>query len=85
MMEQGALAETRAYDAQIKAAAALSEGGAAQALGFRPLRAYLNGEISKETAIERAQTDTRQYAKRQVTWLKNQMKEGGRVLTLQRS
>lgn len=84
MMEQGALDEARAYDAQISAGTALPEGGAAQALGFRPLQSFLRGEIARETAIELAQTDTRQYAKRQVTWLKNQMKEGGRVRTLQR-
>ena len=84
MMEQGALDETRAYDEQIGAGTALSEGGAIQALGFRPLQSFLHSEISRETAIERAQTDTRQYAKRQVTWLKNQMKQGGRILTLER-
>lgn len=84
MMEQGALEEVKAYDARMKEGTVLSEGGVTQALGFWPLRAYLHGEISREDAIERAQTDTRQYAKRQVTWMKNQLKEGGRVVKLQR-
>lgn len=84
MMEQGALEETKAYDEQIKSGTALDEGGATQALGFRPLQSYLHGEIAKDTAITLAQTDTRQYAKRQVTWLKNQLKMGGRIEQLQR-
>ncbi len=85
MMEQGALEEVRDYDEQIKAGTVLAEGGVTQALGFRPLQAYLHSEISRETAIELGQTDTRQYAKRQVTWLKNQVKLGGRIEKLQRS
>ena len=33
----------------------------------------LAGEISREEAIERAVTATRQYAKRQSTWFRNRM------------
>lgn len=85
MMEQGALAETKAYDEQMAQGTVLTEGGVTQALGFWPLRAYLHGQMSKEDAVILAQTDTRQYAKRQVTWLKNQVKLGGSVVRLQRS
>ncbi len=46
---------------------------ALRALGVRPLGAFLRGEISKDEAIDRAQTETRQYAKRQSTWLKSNM------------
>ncbi|MCF6198700.1 MAG: tRNA (adenosine(37)-N6)-dimethylallyltransferase MiaA [Hyphomicrobiaceae bacterium] len=46
---------------------------AMRALGVRPLSAFLQGEISKEEAVERAKTETRQYAKRQNTWLKSNM------------
>ncbi len=84
MMEQGALEETRAYDAQMSNGSVLDTGGVTQALGFWPLRAHLQGNMSREDAITQAQTDTRQYAKRQVTWLKNQVKLGGSVVRLQR-
>jgi tRNA dimethylallyltransferase len=34
---------------------------------------HLNGEISLETAIDKATIATRQYAKRQKTWIKAKM------------
>jgi tRNA dimethylallyltransferase len=43
------------------------------ALGVRPLAAHLAGEVSREAAIGAAQTDSRQYAKRQVTWARSNM------------
>jgi tRNA dimethylallyltransferase len=46
-----------------------------KALGYNSLSSYLNDEISLEEAIDKAQTQTRQYAKRQVTWFKNQAPE----------
>ncbi len=85
MMDQGALEETRAYDALIATGAVLAEGGVTQALGFRPLQAHLHGSLSLPEAIEQAQTDTRQYAKRQVTWLRNQVKAGENIVKLERS
>lgn len=85
MMAQGALEETRAYDALIATGTVLAEGGVTQALGFRPLQAHLHGVLSRDEAIEQAQTDTRQYAKRQVTWLRNQVKSGGNIVKLERS
>ncbi len=85
MMAQGALEETQAYDAQMSRGEVLDAGGVTQALGFWPLRAHLHGQMSREDAITLAQTDTRQYAKRQVTWLKNQVKLGGSILSLQKS
>ena len=45
-----------------------SELPAMKAIGVRELRAFLQGEIELTTAIERAKTATRQYAKRQSTW-----------------
>jgi len=46
---------------------------AMRALGVRPLAAFLRGEMGKAEAIERAKTETRQYAKRQGTWLRGNM------------
>ncbi len=44
-----------------------------RALGVRPLAAFLAGDCSIEDAVEKAKTETRQYAKRQSTWLKGNM------------
>lgn len=46
---------------------------AARALGVPQLMAHLRGEVSLADAVERAVTETRQYAKRQMTWFRHQM------------
>ncbi len=47
----------------------------AKLLGRRELLAARAGEISLAEAITRAQAATRQYAKRQLTWFRNRMKD----------
>lgn len=42
-----------------------------KALGVTSLAAFLNGDIDKQTAVYLASRDTRHYAKRQMTWLRN--------------
>lgn len=42
-----------------------------KAHGLREIISYLNGQISKEEAVEKAQQATRNYAKRQFTWWRN--------------
>ncbi|WP_445681739.1 tRNA (adenosine(37)-N6)-dimethylallyltransferase MiaA [Radicibacter daui] len=49
---------------------------AMKAVGVPELAAYLRGEASRQEAAARAQQATRNYAKRQLTWLRNQMKPG---------
>jgi tRNA dimethylallyltransferase len=44
-----------------------------RALGVRPLLRYVRGEIEKDDAIAAAQAETRQYAKRQLTWARGNM------------
>ena len=39
-----------------------------QAIGYKLLASYLNGEISLEYAVEQIKTSTRHFAKRQLTW-----------------
>ncbi len=41
-------------------------------LGYRELFPYFRGEISKEEAIEQIKTDTRHFAKRQLTWFRRE-------------
>jgi tRNA dimethylallyltransferase len=43
---------------------------ALQTVGYRELFAYLDKTCSLPQAIEKIKTNTRQYAKRQMTWFK---------------
>jgi tRNA dimethylallyltransferase len=45
-------------------------------LGFKELASHLQGKVSLADAISLAQTKTRRYAKRQVTWFSHQMQSG---------
>jgi tRNA dimethylallyltransferase len=45
------------------------------ASGYRAVRDLVEGRIRREQAIERTVTDTRQYAKRQRTWIRNQLRD----------
>ncbi|MHC2995735.1 MAG: tRNA (adenosine(37)-N6)-dimethylallyltransferase MiaA [Candidatus Atribacteria bacterium] len=45
-----------------------------QGLGYKQINKYLDGEYDKETAINLIKRDTRRYAKRQMTWFKNKIK-----------
>jgi len=49
-----------------------------KALGYRELRAHLDGEMSLEEAVGLIKRNTRRYAKRQLTWFKGE--EGVRWL-----
>lgn len=52
---------------------------ASRALGLRELIASLDGHMPLEAAIALAQAATRQYAKRQMTWFRNQLSDPIRV------
>lgn len=71
MLEAGALEEVRALAAR-KLDPALP---AMKAHGAPALMAHLRGELSLEAAAEIAKRDTRRYAKRQFTWIANQMSD----------
>lgn len=73
MMAHGALEEVGAFDERISRGDVPSNCALTHALGFRALQAHLNGESDLETAIYLAKTETRHYAKRQVTWFRHQM------------
>ncbi|PSJ63725.1 tRNA (adenosine(37)-N6)-dimethylallyltransferase MiaA [Pseudaminobacter soli (ex Li et al. 2025)] len=68
MLEAGALEEVRAL-ASMQLDPALP---AMKAIGVRELQAADAGEIEFSEAITRAKIATRQYAKRQTTWFRNQ-------------
>ncbi|MFC5387458.1 tRNA (adenosine(37)-N6)-dimethylallyltransferase MiaA [Aquamicrobium segne] len=69
MMDQGALEEVQALLA-LQLDPALP---AMKAIGVRELQAALTGKISFVEAVARAKLATRQYAKRQSTWFRNQL------------
>lgn len=73
MMDHGALAEVRDFAARIDAGAVPESAPITHALGFHPLRAHLRGQLDLEEAVARAKAETRQYAKRQVTWFRHQI------------
>ncbi len=43
-----------------------------RAIGVAEIAAFLEGSLTRDEALEQAQAATRQYAKRQYTWLRNQ-------------
>ena len=42
-----------------------------KAIGVREIMAMRTGEMTRERAIEMASRDSRRYAKRQMTWIRN--------------
>lgn len=64
MMEEGLLQEAKEVLSQSGSQAAL------QAIGYKELLPYFNGEYSLEEAVERIKRETRRYAKRQLTWFR---------------
>ncbi len=51
----------------------LNNLNAMQGLGYRQILSYLQGDISREEAIEIIKKKTRNFAKRQLSWFKNQI------------
>ncbi len=64
MMEQGLLGEARRV-----LSSKLSETSS-KAIGYKQLEPYFRGEATLEECIERLKTETRHYAKRQLTWFR---------------
>lgn len=65
MMENGLLEETKRLVER-----GLLTGTAAQAIGYKELLGYLSGEQTLEECTELLKRRSRNYAKRQLTWLK---------------
>lgn len=82
MMENGATEEIEAFDKAASAGVIQDSALIHKALGARALRAWVNGQISRDEAISRAQTETRQYAKRQGTWFRNQIKPQVNIIAI---
>jgi tRNA dimethylallyltransferase len=69
MIEKGAVEEVRALAGQgLDPALPVM-----RALGVRPLLQYVQGELELDRAVTAAKLETRQYVKRQQTWLRRNM------------
>ena len=68
MLENGLLEEAKT--------AFLSESGktSVQAIGHKEFFGFFKGEMPLETAVENLKTETRHYAKRQLTWFRKNQK-----------
>lgn len=65
MLEAGLVDEVRSL---IESGRLPRGSTAAQAIGYKEILAYLDGEVSLGEAVETLKTATRRYAKRQITW-----------------
>jgi len=74
MLDHGVLNEVKTLDNMINEGKVPLDALIIKAHGFRPFRRYLNNDWTMDQAIEWTQTETRQYAKRQMTWIRNQLK-----------
>lgn len=73
MLERGALDEITAFDKRIENGEVKPSVPLNKALGLKFLRQYMAGDMSLDEATSLSQTQTRQYAKKQMTWLRNQL------------
>jgi tRNA dimethylallyltransferase len=64
MIEAGLEAEARSFYH-------LKHLNALNTVGYRELFAYFDGEISREKAIELIKRNSRRYARKQLTWFRN--------------
>ncbi len=79
----GTMLETGAVD-EVKALRALDPAPdlpVMKAIGVAQIAEMLEGRMSREEVFERGSALTRQYAKRQMTWFRNQMDESWERLT----
>jgi tRNA dimethylallyltransferase len=73
MVEEGALDEVQELADMIDRGEVAEDAAIVVAHGFRLFRRYLRGEVSLEEAVEHTKMESRHYAKRQMTWLRQQL------------
>lgn len=65
MLEKGLIEEVKNLLAKYKEFPTAMQG-----LGYKEVKKYLDGELSKEEMIEKIKQESRRYAKRQFTWFR---------------
>ncbi|MGR4841900.1 tRNA (adenosine(37)-N6)-dimethylallyltransferase MiaA [Rhizobium sp. LARHSG275] len=78
MLQQGAEEEVRA----LLALGLPAEAPVMKAIGVSQIAAMVRGEMTREEVREKGAAATRQYAKRQMTWFRNQMDDSWERLTV---
>ncbi|RFB92572.1 tRNA (adenosine(37)-N6)-dimethylallyltransferase MiaA [Rhizobium leguminosarum bv. trifolii] len=78
MLDQGAEDEVRA----LLALDLPAEAPVMKAIGVSQIAAMLNGGMTRDEVLEKGAAATRQYAKRQMTWFRNQMDDSWERLML---
>ncbi len=68
MMEEGLLREVK----KLKEMGVGRDRTSMQAIGYKELRSFLEGEMSLSEAVEEIKKNSRHYAKRQLTWLRRE-------------
>lgn len=63
MLNEGLINEVKSFETY-------KELNSLNTVGYKEIFKYLNAEFSLELAVEKIKTNTRRYAKRQLTWLK---------------
>ncbi|ARQ10879.1 tRNA delta(2)-isopentenylpyrophosphate transferase [Rhizobium etli] len=77
MLQQGAEDEVKA----LLALGLPAEAPVMKAIGVSQIAAMLKGEMTRDEVLEKGAAATRQYAKRQMTWFRNQMDDSWQRLT----
>ncbi|MGO6814202.1 tRNA (adenosine(37)-N6)-dimethylallyltransferase MiaA [Rhizobium leguminosarum] len=78
MLQQGAEDEVRA----LLALNLPAEAPVMKAIGVSQITAMVRGEMTRDEVLEKGAAATRQYAKRQMTWFRNQMDDSWERLTV---
>ncbi|TAX60957.1 tRNA (adenosine(37)-N6)-dimethylallyltransferase MiaA [Rhizobium leguminosarum] len=78
MLQQGAEDEVRA----LLALDLPAEAPVMKAIGMSQITAMVRGEMTRDEVLEKGAAATRQYAKRQMTWFRNQMDDSWERLTV---
>jgi tRNA dimethylallyltransferase len=69
MIDSGAIGEVK----DMLAAGPRGDYPPLRAMGVPAVRAFLEGDIDRDSMIDLGRRDTRRYAKRQKTWFRNQI------------
>ena len=67
MLEKGLIEETKELINR-----GFSDTRPMKGIGYREIKDYIEGKLSKEEAVEAAKRSSRKYAKRQITWFKRE-------------
>ena len=68
MMSEGLVDEVRSL---YESGELIKDSTAAQAIGYKEIISYLDGDITEHEAVELIKLSTRRYAKRQLTWFRH--------------